>query len=150
MEEHEEHEYRNAKATKPEYLPYVLSYARTRVTLEMPSLESEYGKGYWKVDSHKKHVKRDGYLPYYVYWKVRNGRVHRIGSFESLYGPGKESKCGVGSLVVGHDELGRRLIRVSVEKGSQEHYVVAVEYECVRGEWMPKPCHDLVAQAFRA
>ena len=89
-----------------------------------------------------------------LYWKNERatGRT-RLGSFdldgEEAAVIKKRAAERTSSLELGYDELGRKVIRCCAGPNSDMYLPVAVEYECIRGEWLPKPCHDRVAQAFQ-
>lgn len=129
----------NATAKRPEWMTCIEHYAQHRTTAGLPSLEAEFGPGHWKVDSNRQRITKDGLLCYYVYWLDSTGRHHRIGTFEAppiARPPGKQ--C-VGSLTLGFDDCGRRLVRITVDKFSKQYRIIAVEWDVVRGVRLPRP-----------
>ena len=116
------------------------------------TLEHLLGPGRYKIEPCG--LRRDGYVLHILYWKNERatGRT-RLGSFdldgEEAAVIKKRAAERTSSLELGYDELGRKVIRCCAGPNSDMFLPIAVEYECVRGEWLPKPCHDRVAQAFR-
>lgn len=118
----------------------------------IPGLETLLGAGRLKADSGA--VRKDGNWWCILYWKCAAGGPYvRLGGFVLNANPASKPKSRAvekrGTLLMGEDELGRRIIRCSSGPNSETFIPVAVEYELVRGEWMPKPTHDRVAQAFQ-
>lgn len=116
------------------------------------TLEDVLGPGRYNLESCG--LRRDGYVLHILYWKNERatGRT-RLGSFD-LEGSvastiKKRAAERTGSLELGHDELGRRVIRCGAGPNSDMFLPIAVEWECIKGEWMPRPAHDKVAQAFQ-
>lgn len=121
-------------------------------TIGLPGMEHLLGAGKYKSDPGV--VRKDGRYSCILYWKLDcGGKYVRLGSFVLEKGavqpPKHRTTQRRGPLVMGTDELGRRIIRVGAGPNSDMFLPVAVEYELVKGELMPKPVHDVVAQAFR-
>lgn len=118
----------------------------------IPGLEALLGAG--KLKAEPGDVRKDGNWWCILYWKCAAGGSYvRLGGFvlgaNPVSRPKSRSTAQRDMLLMGHDALGRRIIRVSSSPNSDVFLPVAVEMELIKGEWMPKPCHDRVAQAFR-
>ena len=131
--------------TRPEWTAYVERAAATLSTDGLPSLEAELGRGNWKLEAGSR--RRDGMVTCQLYWVIgtlgkTGGRQYiRVGSFLSANAP--RDRCRqhdkAGSLTVGYDPCGRRLVRVRVDQHMQEYRIVAVEMEQYRGVLLPRP-----------
>jgi hypothetical protein len=146
--------YENTTATREHWLPLVEQCAKERTTKRLPSLESELGPGRYKLKSDKLLCLPDGTMRYRLHWRGDTGRHTVIGTFDSVRMARRAQKKKrvddeVGALVLGVDELGRKIIRISAGPNSSVFVPVAVEWELVRGKRMPKPCYDKVAQVFQ-
>ena len=128
-----------------------LCLAQNGSIVGIPGLEALLGAGRLKAEPGD--VRKDGNWWCILYWKRESGGAYvRLGGFVLNANPASKPKSRAvekrGTLDMGCDELGRRIIRCSSGPNSETFIPVAVEYELVRGEWMPKPTHDRVAQAF--
>jgi hypothetical protein len=121
----------------------------------LPSLECSLGAGHYKAEHGG--IRKDNRWLCILYWVTSERRSYiRLGSFHlSATGSNKSSKPKSriierrGMLGMGVDELGRKIIRCGAGPNSDMYLAIAVEYECIRGEWMPRPAHDKIAQAFQ-
>lgn len=146
--------YANTTANQPHWLPLVEQCAQQRTTRSLPSLESELGPGRYKLKSDKLLCLPDATMRYRLHWRGDTGRHTVIGTFDSVRmarraQKKKRANDKRGTLELGRDELGRRVIRCCAGPNSDMYLAIAVEYECIRGEWMPRPAHDKIAQAFQ-
>ena len=129
-----------------------LCLAQNGSIVGIPGLEHLLGAG--SLKSEPGDVRKDGNWWCILYWKCAAGGSYvRLGGFALSANPVSRPKSRAiekrGSLTMGHDELGRRIIRCGSKPNSETFIPIAVEYELIKGEWMPKPTHDRVAQAFR-
>lgn len=129
----------NENAVREEWLPHVRYYAEHRNTTGLPSLECEFGPGYWKVDGRPCAALESNELRYYVYWRSETGKHHRIGTFDAEIKHHKPSRRSKGALTVGFDQCGRRLMQVTIDGHVKQYRIVAVEWEVVRGVKLPRP-----------
>ena len=131
--------------TRPEWTAYVERAAATLSTDGLPSLEAELGRGNWKLEAGSR--RRDGMVTCQLYWvigtlgKAGARQYIRVGSFLSANAP--RDRCRQhdkrGSLTVGYDARGRRLVRVRVDQNARDCRIVAVEMEQYRGVMLPRP-----------
>lgn len=117
----------------------------------IPGLEHLLGAGKYKAEPGD--VRKDGNWWCALYWKCESGGSYvRLGAFalstNSVGRPRSRTTEKRDSLVLGEDSLGRRVIRCGAGPNSDMFLPIAVEWELIKGEWMPNPTHDKVAQAF--
>lgn len=121
-------------------------------TVGIPGLEHILGAGKYKCEAGD--VRKDGRIAYIMYWKLdHGGKYMRLGSFvldSTTKDDSPKSRTAEEreSLALGVDDLGRKIIRVSVSPNRADYLCAAVEFEMVKGQWMPKPSYDAVARGF--
>jgi hypothetical protein len=144
---------RGSVLTDERYRPVIEQCAAQGGRTEgIEGLEDVLGPGKYKLEPCG--LRRDGHVLHILYWKCLGVKSRvRLGSFD-LKGEDantikKRAAEKRSALELGYDELGRKIIRCCAGPNSDMYLAIAVEYECIKGEWIPRPAHDKVAQAFQ-
>ena len=136
----------SVEASKQEYIPIVAQCAAQNGNVEsLPSLEAEYGHGWWHCDPGP--LRADGKIRHRLIWTsydagIRRKTNHTIGAFylKSQRVPSKKDKQrNKESLLVGYAEDGCPLIRVISNGTNSACFIMKVITEIVRGEPLPRP-----------